>query len=194
MKNVFLIFLIYLGVGVQSSSGQEKRYTDISYLKISDSALIDGINKVVNQEVNNPDDSLFKKGFGYIRVSVIQYPKNDTVIVYYIAPELSAITKKSIEQVYPDYYSFVNGRLVLITMRALDVFASREFSEKSKKNIRELVDKCLEKTQKVTFYDENNKKAFTDKHFRTDYLLFGGGMELYIFKNKPAVLKRPAYY
>ncbi|MES2426050.1 MAG: hypothetical protein V4560_03720 [Bacteroidota bacterium] len=194
MKNAFLIFLIYLGVGVQSSSGQEKRYTDISYLKISDSALIDGINKVVNQEVNNPDDSLFKKGFGYIRVSVIQYPKNDTVIVYYIAPELSAITKKSIEQVYPDYYSFVNGRLVLITMRALDVFASREFSEKSKKNIRELVDKCLEKTQKVTFYDENNKKAFTDKHFRTDYLLFGSGKELYIFKNKPAVLKRPAYY
>jgi hypothetical protein len=194
MKKVFLLFLFYLLVGLQLSYGQEKPYTDISYLKLTDSALINGINKVVSQEENNPDDSLFKKGFGYIRVSVKQYPKNDTVIVYYIAPELSTIKKSSLEQAYPDYYSFVNRRLVLITINALDAFTSREFSEKSKKNIRDLVDKCLEKTQKITFYDENNKKAFTDKYFRPDYLLFGSGKELYIFKNKPPVLKRPAYY
>ena len=192
MKKASLVLLFCLVCGLQLSYGQKEQLTEISYLKLTDTALIDGINKVVKQEENNPNDPLFKKGLGYINVSVQKYSKNDTVIVYYIAPQAFSIRQRDDNQVYPDYYSFVNGRLVLIKLPVLEAFTSRAFTEKSKKLIRELINDHLDKPVKIRFPDANGKKGLVNE--QRGGFVFGGGMELYVFKNKPAVLKRPTYY
>jgi len=171
----------------------KEEFTDIPYVKISDSVLISNIDKIIDLQVNSSDTSnLFKKGFGYVSLLVFKYPNNkDTSIIYYINTELFGFKKETSDWSYSDYYSYVNNKLVLVTIGPLRSFAETKHSEKSKKLIRKLVDKCLVKTQKLTFYNMDGTKAFTDKHFRQDVITFHGGYYLYIFrKKKPPELKK----
>jgi hypothetical protein len=162
----------------------------ISNKKITDTILIDNINKVIGLEKSNVSDTLFKKGLGYIDLTLIKYPGNDTTAVYYISPQLYGYNKESIDWSYPDFYGFLGERLILINISPIHSFTERKYSEKSKKFLRGLVDKCLEKKKKVKFYNMDGTKAFTDKNFRVDYMNFYSGYYLYILRNKKSILEK----
>lgn len=184
--SLLLLFLTQKGF-CQSKSGN----AEITYLHIKDSLLISSIQKLVKQVETT--DTLYRKGYGYITLQVKEYSQKDTLIDYSINPSLLSIREDSIDQLYPDHYTYVNNRLVLIHINVLNQLAVRKYTEKSKSEIRKLVNSTLEKTRKVTFYDVNEKKAFTDKHFRVDYLLRNYAIHLYILKNKPAVIFKELY-
>lgn len=158
-------------------------------MSLTDTALVSTINRVISDQANSKDTAnIFKKGLGYIIVHVTKYRVKDTLRAYYIAPDGFGIKENSSNNVYPDYYSFVNNKLVLVTIDVMREISSRQFSEESKKNIRTLVENCLKKSERAVFYDENGKIAFIDPNFRVDYIFFDV-YNLYILKNKPPVLK-----
>lgn len=190
-----LLYTIVFLILTNAAIGQIKnQYSTLSYVTLTDSILINTIKHSLNIELNSDDSkNLFKKGFGYIAVHVVKYSQNDTLRVYYISPALLSIKEDSPNSLYPDFYSFVNNQLVVIYLDVLNKFAEKEYSNKEKKRIREMINKHLVKTKKVTFYDENEKKSFTDKHFRIDYFKFGGGYNVYIIKGKDPVIKEGKY-
>lgn len=180
----FLLLWSSIAIG-QIKKGQ----SSISYISLTDSTLINTINKVVDAATNvESTDNLFRKGFGYISVHVTKYTQKDTLRVYSIAPSLFSIREESSNNLYPDYYSIINNRLVVIYLDGLRQFANMEYSDKAKQQIRSIVNGTLEKTKKVTFCDNNEKESFTDKHFRIDHLLWGS-YTVYIIKGKNPVIK-----
>ena len=181
----FVILLFFGSAFCQS----EKQYTEISYINLKDSILINTIKRVISDQVASTDTSnLFKKGLGYIEVTVTKYTHKDTLRSYGIIPSGYGIKKESSEMVYPDYYSFIDNKLILINLGITSDISLKQFSESSKEHIRNLVDNCLEKPRSVTFYDENGKIAFTDPKFRIDYISFSY-YNLYILKDKPPIVK-----
>jgi hypothetical protein len=98
-------------------------------------------------EQKNVNDILFKKGLGYIDATLIKYPDKDTIAVYYVSPQLHGYTNESIDWSYPDFYSYINNRLVLISVIRY-IPSQSEDIRKSKKFLRGLVDKCLEKKKR----------------------------------------------
>jgi len=192
MKN----YLFYIIAGVlaltQTAICQTKKeYTDISYIKLTDTILIENINKEINEQLNTVDSGrLLKKGvMGYIDVYVNEFPQKDTIIHYSILPSLYPINETAADSRYPEYYTYVNDRLVVIYLKVLNQFTERVYSEKSKKHIRKLIDNVVDKPHKSTFYDMNGKKLYTNKKNRIDYN-FVGALSIYILKNKPPIFGR----
>lgn len=162
------------------------------------------IEKLIQEEVNAKEDTstnvkaftenFFKKGFGYVRLYIegnLQgtfFHEGDTLARYYISPSLVSIKKEAADTVYPPFYSYVGGRLVLVYMPILDNVTDLNFSEKSKKKLRKRVDAFLEKPQDVTAYNMDGSVAFRDKHFRIDYFRIHTGKYIYILKNKPPIV------
>ena len=188
MKVYYLSFLALL-LPVAAIAQKAKVKNDVNFIVLKDTTLKAAVYKIVDREVAKTDsNNLFKKGLGYISVHVTQYSERDTLISYYISPELFAFKNDTPDDLYPGYYSYLGDRLVLIYIDAFKNMATRVLTEKYKKRVREVVNNTLEKPKKVVFYDVNNKKAFTDKNFRIDYLNFHSGIYLYIFKHRPPLM------
>ena len=94
---------------------------------------------------------------------------------------------------YPDFYSFVDGRLVFIKIHILNDMIWRALTEKSMRKLRKIQNRFLEKTKRMTTYDMEGKKIFTDKHFRIDYFKPHGGKYIYIYNDQTYEVKPDPY-
>jgi len=167
---------------------QNKSLTNISQISIIDTALANNIHYVIKKETDtNVSGSLFKEGYGYICVYLQKFSYGDTIREYRITPRLSDIKERAPDKFYPDYYTYLDKRLVLIFVNAINEFADRKFSKKSKNNVRKLIDNTLEPTKTVVFHNVNGKKRVKDKHFRPDYFKSDQGITLIILKNHRTV-------
>ena len=178
----FLPFIIIFSF-VKTSFGQTNKI-EIQHLNIKDSSFIKNVKSIIEYEKNSTEDNhhFFKNGFGYIAVTIHDYVHGDTLIKYNVLPMMSNIGENDDSIVYPLYYTYIDGRPVLIYLSTIKNFASVVFSKKSKRFISELIKPFLEKTKDVQMYDENGKKAFRDKNFRVDYFKLSGGKDFFTVK------------
>ena len=187
MKTFILSILIFGSVCCYSQQKAAKR--DIQYLSIKDSVLLRNISLLADRmDTTNVNNNL-KKEYGYIELFIDEFSKGDTIVGYYFTPQYTAIDKKKKDKVFPDFYSFVNNRLVIIDVDALNVISDKMFSNKSKRKLLALMDKCFEKPHKVIFHNMDGTVSFIDKHFRRNWFPLGAGEYIYILKNKPAIIQ-----
>ena len=74
---------------------KNKGQIDIQYINLGDTTISNEIKSFIAYEVNSADsEHLFKKGFGYIKLSIEEYLHSDTLCSYYISPSFSDIKKK----------------------------------------------------------------------------------------------------
>jgi len=191
MKYLTLFVAIFICVQTKGNCQSKRLDTKISYLGLKDPILTENIKNLISREVNadTSKNNLFRKGLGYIYLEIKQHVNSDTVRQYYISPQLLSIKEDAADELYPDFYSYINNRLVVIRLQGLDGFTYRNLNSKTKRDFRKLVDRYLEKTQKRTFYDMNNKKVFTDKNYRLEHFKFHAGIYIYIFNNGSAILE-----
>ncbi|MCC9135236.1 hypothetical protein ACFSKU_12115 [Pontibacter silvestris] len=185
---------------VFSAFGQKRELMEIQYITIKDTFLVKEMEKLIQDEVNREPDTtttdkvftenFFAKGLGYVRLYAGGNLEGDTLTRYYIAPSLVSIKKEAADYVYPPFYSYVGGRLVLVYVPVLENVTKFNFSKKSKKKLRKRVDAFLEKPRDMTFYDMEGNVAFKDKHFRIDYFRIHDDKYIYILKNKPPIVIR----
>lgn len=181
--SIMFIFLRYIAFS------QEKPDNKIQYLVLKDKFLIKEIKKLIVDEINSNDSNqFFKKGLGYVRLNVYNYSHNDTLIKYYITPTMTSFKKDDNDDLYPLFYTYINERIVLIYLNVVNEFSIFNLSKKSKTRFRKKVEIFLPETKKMTFYDMEGKKTFTDKNFRIDYFKFHGGKYIYILKDKPPIV------
>ena len=182
MKSTLKILLFLLLMGNCCYAQQQGR--DIPYLKIKDTVLLKQIISM-SDELEKYGDG-FKKGYGYISLHIDQFSgSSDTLITYFLSPQLMFLTAKGNENLYPDFYSRVNNKLITIYVNPLldFYFAKRSFTAKSKKKIRYLIDKTLEKPGPLIKF--NGKKI----HLRFNSITFGG-IKIYIRRNGAAIIKQ----
>ncbi len=185
---IIISFLVAIS-SILTSYSQNKTPYKIQYLDLKDKFVIKEIEKLIKDEINSNDTSqFFKKGLGYIKLNIYNYSDRDTIIKYYLTPSLEGLKKEDTDNKYPLFYTYVSKRIVLIYLNVLLEFADYKLAEKSKRRIRKKIEPFLEKTRKMTFYDIEGKKTFTDKNFRIDYIKFHAGRYIYILKDKPPIV------
>lgn len=173
------------------SFGQNNVPVTIQCVTLRDEVLKKEIINIIAEESNSNDpDSLFKKGLGYVVVHIQSYSRGDTLTKYYIAPSLISLKEKDFDDNYPNFYSYVGGRIVLIYINEIQKSLNISYSDKSKSELRKKLDQFLEKTTDQTFFDNSGNKAFRDKKFRIDHFKFDAGKYVYIMKNKLPVIIR----
>ncbi len=179
---------------------KKRKKINIQEVSLKDTLLIYEIKKLIKEESEQTD--MFKKGLGYIEVfpdanEYLPHQITDYKNIrqcYYINVNYTALKSMKRESnsysVYPDFYTFIDQRLVFIKCYTLNNMVSRAFTEKSMRKLRKIQNNYLEKTKRVTFYDLNKKKTFTDKHFRIDYHSIHGGKHIYIYRDKSYEIKQ----
>jgi hypothetical protein len=180
------------------TKGKEIHIQEVS---LKDTILINEIRKIIGEETEQRE--MFKKGLGYIVVfsnacehlyrQIMDFKNIDQC--YYVTVDYTGLKRVNSKNtkaylLYPDFYSFIDRRLVFIKFNTLNTMISRTFTKKSMRKLRKIQDDYLEKEKRVVFYDMNKKKAFTDKHFRIDYRTIHGGKYIYIYRDKSYAVKR----
>lgn len=191
MKKIWILVLC-CGALVPCVAQEKQKKVRIQYLPIADSSIIGTIRQVIDQEVNSSDTNhFFRKGLGYVAMHIQRFSGGDTVLRYDLLPAMYGFKKKDDDDVYPPFYSYVDGRLVLIFSSQLERVGGKiAFTTKSKARLRKQVDRFLEKTERAVFRDMNNKKVFTDRHFRMDYIQFDNETTVFLLRNGKAIVKK----
>jgi len=184
-----LIYFLSFNLLTFKIYGQAKKQIDIQHILLKDTFLRKEVEKLIAEQVNSNDPQhSFKHGLGYITVNVSKHSKGDTLLEYYIAPNLYSIKEEDLNQIYPPFYTYIGNRIALIYLSELDFVAKVAYSEKSKRMLRKKIKPFLEKTKDVTFYDVEGRKMFRDKKMRIDYFQFHNGKYIYILKDKPPIV------
>lgn len=190
MKTIrYLSFVLFLLTG--NSFAQEKpRSIRIQEIVLKDSVLIQQIEKLIQDEINNKEDKheFFKRGLGYINLSLLNYTDKGVLRKYYISPKMVSLRKNDSDSKYPLFYSYVGNRLVLIDINAFENSMIYQITESSKRRFRKKLEPYLEKTQNITARDSSGNIKIRDKHFRADYFWMHSGRYIYIYQDKPPVI------
>jgi hypothetical protein len=170
----------------------KRKAVDIPEVSLTDSILVKEIRKLIEEETAVND--MFKRGLGYIEVFPDYDLKENIVRSYYINVDYTGL--KSMEATdpkaylaYPDYYAFVDGRLIFVKLHMLDGMICTRLKEKTMRKLRKIQNRFLEKPIRAPAYDMNGKKVFTFKHFRIDYFRFHGGKYIYVYSDRPYVVE-----
>lgn len=170
--------------------GQSKCRINIQEITLKDSVMIDVIHQVVNSEEQSTDSTnFFKRKLGYIAVYISEPHNRDTLLKYEIEPRMRDIKEDADDSVFPLFYSYVSGKLILIYFASLRRITDCPFTLKSKRAIRKKINTFLEPTKKVTFYDTNHKRVFTDRKFRIDYIKYDAGKTVFIMRNRAPIIR-----
>ncbi len=185
MKKIIYIFSLFLFISIRCPA-QQSPQRDIQQIKITDTVLLQQIHKMI-KEMPTYGADYFKKGYGYIDLYIQRFsPNSDTTMVYYLHPTLNSLEERNVDEVYPDFYDIIDNKLVTINIDALNqfYFSKRSFTDNSKKMMRELMDKHAAPT---LIFDDG--KGHRDEHARIYYLMFGG-IKIFLFRNKPPLIKK----
>jgi len=170
MKIFIIFFILFFSISLPSFPQE----TEIQYLKIKDSTIINNARKFIEENKTVPELQFLKKGKGYLIIDYRDYFKGDTIGSYSIQesinPTFNASNTKSI-RFFPIYYSFIDKRPVLIYLSSPRVVGELRLSEKSIKKIKDLIEPFLEPKQTIEISTGNDKKII-DSTYRPYYLSF----------------------
>jgi len=150
---------------------------DIKQVQITDTFLVSQIKKIIKQEEQS--DTLFAKGFGYLILNPINMGEikvlhegnyhlsevPDTVSAFYIHVSFMSLDKKEnrFEDLYPPYYAYVGGRIILIGLHSKFM----QYSEKSKRKFRQKIEPFLEKPVETKRIVDGKETIVKDVKSRT---------------------------
>ncbi|AZQ64829.1 hypothetical protein EI427_21630 [Flammeovirga pectinis] len=140
MKSLKYIILVLLFSNIGISRAQIFE-TDIQFVSLKDSILINSIDSLIDYEVKT--DTLFSNSKGYFLLNIDYEVRNgvgppssriDTVLQYNLMKSYGHPDKSvnQIESFYPPYFTIINRRLICIQIDGLTE-SKISFTEKSKK-------------------------------------------------------------
>jgi hypothetical protein len=186
MKNAFLI-LIFFVFNILSVPSQD---FEIHEIELTDTVLISTISEYIKE--TKTFDSLFNH-VGYVKVDIRglnNYNKEKEIFrIYYITDSSYPLEKNDQDKSYPDYYTYIDEKLVLIYNDLNKELFQYTFSCKSKKKLRKLTEPFL--GPKITPKDlpKNKKERDFIKDFREQYVRFRHTELIIIEGEKPMVIK-----
>lgn len=186
---IYAAFSLFLGT---CCFAQQVPKSTIGYLTIKDSTLIKQIDKM-SGSFNVSNTTSGNRRLGYISLYVERYSQlSDTTASYFLSPGLSNLAVTDTDNIYPDFYSLVHDRLVLVYIPILyrSDFATRAFTDKSKKELRKLISKYVEKVKNVQLRGADGKIINLGKPRSISY----GGVRIFIMRNKQPEIKMVAEY
>lgn len=186
MKNAFLI-LIFFVFNILSVPSQD---FEIHEIELTDTVLISTISEYIKE--TKTFDSLFNH-VGYVKVDIRglnNYNKEKEIFrIYYITDSSYPLEKNDQDKSYPDYYTYIDDKLVLIYNDLNKELFKYTFSSSSKKKLRKLMDPFLSPKITPKYLPKNKKERDFIKDFREQYVRFRH-TELIIIKGEnPIVIK-----
>ncbi len=163
----------------ECNSDSSDGIADIKYIGIKNTILKQEIQKYIREL--DSSYSVFKKGFGYIVVQDIEFnssttyigrtweeSKKDTIAKFTLIPGSYLLKLKPVffdsfcANCFPPFYSFIDGRLVLIEDPDLNWINDRKYTRRSKENLVKLVRSTLTLAlqEDFEFYDVFDKKYY----------------------------------
>jgi len=190
MKKIFSLLLI-IGT-IHNNVAQEKNITEA---KLKDSILIKVASNYIKLTKQMFPD--FKKA-GYIEVYVQTRVRSKhgkgSKIIYKIKDVGTAVDKDSKNYSYPNYYTFIDDKLIVIHNDITNHIIQKKFTKNSKRKFRKILDPYLHKKEVMIFWKDKNGKLIKDKNWRPQYKgssYYGIILEV---ENKTFSIKRATHY
>ncbi|PWK20940.1 hypothetical protein [Xanthomarina spongicola] len=166
MKNVFLIFLVSSLFSVQAQELQ------IHEIKLTDTILKNTISDYIKETKQNFPEF---NSVGYIKVSIKSVNKpylgKNLKRVYKIEDAGIEVLDKSEDWWYPNYYTHIDTKLVIIYNKTINDVFDIKYSKKSKRKFRRILEDYLPPKKKFKFRDfEGNGKTITEIFRHPTYL------------------------
>ncbi|MCX7551703.1 hypothetical protein [Xanthomarina sp. F2636L] len=166
MKNAFLILTFLSLLNVQAQE------LDIHKIELTDIVLISTISEYIKETKQNFSEF---NNIGYIKVSIKSVNKpnlgNELKRVYKIEDVGIEILDKNEDWWYPNYYTYIDNKLIIIYNKTIDDVLNIKFSNKSKRKFRKILEEYLPPKKKFKFIDfEGDGKTITEIYRHPTYL------------------------
>jgi hypothetical protein len=166
-----ILFLIVTNIQLLAQNADGKRnLIDIQEITINDYFLTNEIHKYVNELIST--DSLFKLGYGYLKLTEIAPHDSGAYAAYHIFPSLVSLGENHLS--HAPFYSYVNERIILIDLGLRSNVFGMKYRKQSMKKLNKQLEKFLLPSEKVVAMDMDGNKVFKDNNFRQEYF-YGHG-------------------
>jgi hypothetical protein len=164
---------------------------DIQKVTLKDTFLIQQLEKLIGElEIA---DSLFKQGIGYIFLYTIRPKDSGSTYGYHFFPGAVSVVGWN-DEAYPQYYSIVRDRPVLIYFNFFNSAFCRVVRSKSKRRLNNIIEPFLPEKTEIKARDKNGNVIIEDKNFREEFHYgHGAGRVITYFKNRPPVVRQSSY-
>ncbi|WNB18654.1 hypothetical protein [Marivirga arenosa] len=183
---LIVIFLLNCNRNLYSQNKSNCCSIKIQQIELNDSILVKEIDLLL--DYMNSRDSLFNQGFGYIRVNTFPNynfnPNSDTVFQYMLYPEVNTFDRKDIDSLFPKYYSFVEGRVVLIYSSALERMTNYSIDKQSKEDFLNLMRKHQVPAENMIGTLPNGEEVLLKNIRLNDRIWWGSERMITIYRSK----------
>ena len=144
-------------------------------------------------------NAIFRIGQGYIylisKYDIYWSSRWKNIWRSYITAQFIELDDLENDPVFPPFYAYVAGRLVLVHMSMMDDLACYRYSRKSKKALVRKLELFMPPTSKeVARYIETGKVAFRDRKFRLTRFSLHNGKYIYFYTDKPPKVFNDSYW
>lgn len=169
-----------------SLSLPEKDKLEIQPTHLSEKKLLKTIEDYI---VNLSNVDTFFVNHGYIELGIGNESLNgrNSKISYRIKDQYANFDNLENDQTFPLYYTFVKGKLIVITDRLISNTICYKFKKSSKIKFQKLVEPIFEKPEDLELYDNSGNKVKIPNARPNRYKIHGGIL-LFIFDDGESVI------
>ena len=177
-----VVLLWFDGSNAQISRPKEEGTMSLQEVTLGDSIAVKQIELMI--DTLTATDARFREGLGGIRLTVLNTQRDSALSEYVLGPDSFSIYQmlkegiKDKDRLFPMFYTYISGRLVLIYHEPLGDLLDVTYSRKSKKALLKNMSVYLEEPVTVVLRDDQGKKlGKKDRNARLDsyFYLHGGG-------------------
>ncbi|TDG36167.1 hypothetical protein EZJ43_09175 [Pedobacter changchengzhani] len=158
--------------------------TAIREIDITNKFLVEEVKKIIKSKKNK--DSVFKTK-GYIRINVKGGGVYNNIPIsykYYINNDYHSFDDISNQDIFPDYYTFINGKPILIFSDVYDKIFKKTFLDESILSFQSIIEPYLFEKKEIDKVQFENKELVTNHRnkypFRPKELIqVHGGITIY---------------
>lgn len=188
----FLLFCIALGFFSEKTFSQTQVgncFSEIKEITLRDSFLVESIATLIDtaflSEKNvayDHEKSPYEQGKGYVRLNIYNHRLDNLRTRYVLTAALNTIEEEYPDSSYPQFFTYIDGRLVLVYCRTCideQLAMPSPLSESTKSALRERLEPFLVPTVKAMLPGKDGELEEADFRIQT-YLRMNGDFEILV--------------
>ncbi len=191
ISRLYLLFagLLMLSYGAFAQSTGESGLAEIKQISLRDTFLIESIVTLVDTTfvpekdvAYDHDKSPFEQGKGYVRLDIYNHQLENLSTRYVLTAVLNTIEEENPDSSYPQFFTYIDGRLVLVYCQTCidEQLATRSsLSESTKSGLRERLEPFLVPTVKVMLPGKDGELEEADFRIQ-NYLRMNADFEILV--------------
>lgn len=188
MKYVLIIFILFISFSIESQN------YSLGKIELKDTILTSQIKKFI---IDNKENKEIFKTRGYIELRckyVNKQTKSRSDLVYKYAIKDQYYIPKLDRIVSPQYYCYIEGKLILIYGLWSDLTIEvPKYKKRLKRKLRRLLKPYFDKPTHIKARDSTGKVVINDKNFIPEMHNLHGGITLSIFGNGEFKVEKGVY-